>query len=272
MITIVTDGGFNETPWTGNSIVKRFKLEINTALIPGFEKPWVIKNYADYMVHFNTLRGKKGRHYASKKRLDTFKEKLKKEFNNQNVDPIEYLISLYYQYWISIDDMCERVGKLWFEYKDATWLRMFVTKTLNWTLRENTEKTEHRKRKEETVGKEKRANSLREYNKPIIEKQIISITNAIDTIMSTHSQAWSTYNEEIYNSLPNNTKKCLYLLQCFMWVWAKEIENLFSVEDNQNVICSVVETKLAVLFASNNISPFRIYARTISEIRKMVKQ
>lgn len=272
MITHVTDGWFTETPWTGNWIVKRFSLTINTALIPGFERPWVIKNYADYMVHFNTLRGKKGRHYASRKRLDIFKENLKKSFNNQDVDPIEYLISLYYQCWLSVDDMSERVGKLWFEYKDATWLRMFLTKTLNWTLRENTERTEHRVRKEKNIWKIKRSNSLREYNKPRIKEQVTAITHAIDAIMQDHNSLWNSYSVDAYNSLSNNTKKCLYLLQCFMWVWAEEIEKLFSVEDNQNIICSVIETKLAVIFASNNITPFPIYARTISEIRKMVKQ
>lgn len=250
--------------WVWNNIRKRFSLEINMALIPGFEKAWVIKNYSDYMVHFNTLRWKKGRHYASKKKLDGFKENLKKEFHNQDVDPIEYLIYLYYQCWLSIDDIWERVNELGLTYKDPTWLRVFVTKTFNWTLRENTEKTEQRIRKEKTGWKEKRVTSLREFNKPRIEEQTQKIREAIDTLIG----EWKDFNKEVYNSLSNNTKKCIYLFECFLWIWGKEIAGLFSVVDNQNIITTLLQTKLNTIFATHGITPFPIYARTVSEIKK----
>lgn len=159
------------------------------------------------------------------KKFEELKENLERDLRVNNLDPILYIIGLYY--WsepMSLDTIFNRLNSKWLNYKDRSWLEK-VLKRFAWKLKDHEER--QNTKKVLIMHPEKAIESAKIKSEECRIKFLHWVVqNLID--------AEDPYFDIKYlNSLPSAIKKCNYLLKTFYscdltsfngtWLWSRTI-------------------------------------------------
>lgn len=215
MLHAVLNESFSWTIWCWEWIKRIFQLNPLTLENPLLKWEWVIKNLTQLKEQVNQRNkiwwSKSHRTNWLIEKLYTLKENLSLE-----IDPILYLIHLYYEEQLSIEDIFRRVNWKWLNYEEPSWLRKLFTNTFKWNLRENTESTPSSKRK-------KRNNtSITNASKVLEEQKRIRFLEWL--IKYSFEEDNPQFDKSYYDSLNNKALKIRYLLFSFYNIWDKEIK------------------------------------------------
>lgn len=207
---------FNSLTWTSWSADSNWgciiKKNWTLFLKPNFK--WM-KSMKDYLNYYNNWERRWK--IRLKNKLDRLSKSLLEKYW-YIIDPIKYLLFLYYHEWLSIENIHLRIKTMWFNYSDSNWLLICFKTTFWWELwnrswslissrirRANWQIIEAKK-------VEKEENDLKyEILRLFIWKRISKII-------------WTEFDYNYYNSLINKTQKILYLSWLFLWINEKDIK------------------------------------------------
>lgn len=182
------------------------------------------KNYGDYLSYYNSW-DKRWKMFL-KKRIDSLARNLKEKYN-YDIDPIEYLIYLYYIEELSIVDIFKRVKNLGMIYKNESSLEKTFKLAFGWSLRTvswgkitarkkevSWQTTKFQEVYQETLNKKykKIEDYIQEFKKdkfdPIIEKK---------------------FDRNYFENLNNSSRKFLYLIDYIFWLKDVDVINIVNL-------------------------------------------
>lgn len=175
--------------------------------------PYLNRDSITSIDEFNAKPSKKWSHARIFPKLDALQKWLRKNFNN-DVDPIQYLIYLYYEKELSTYEILERTQALWFPYQNQSSLHKLFTRSFWWKLRDNKEMTERRKRKISRKSSpslqwlKKSKEKLWEENSKKFHDSLIQILDLTHTVKN-----W--FSIEQYHSFDKKSDKIFYLLETY---------------------------------------------------------
>jgi len=243
------------TIWTGNNTIKTFSLIHNIL----DEVSWMT-SFAE-VVEYCTTWDKRGKTLLFK-RMKKYKETLVKEFW-YNVDPIKYLIFLYFQEWKSYDAIFKSENEKWLNYKDTRWLSKMLTNTLWWISRDNWGSELTRKRKIASGQIEKASITINKEYDEKHEKVIKYIKDKVDKIF----WPFPKFEYENFNKIRKH-EKILYILSCINGI---NKEDIIKIKQNwiwTRIIAKELNKIIESFLIENEINDFEISARNISDIIK----
>ena len=248
---------FTLTNWTGDwEIVHTF----------GFDKSIFFKNFVwmtswnDYLEYYNN--GEKRWKIRIKTKLETLALNLEK-FYKRKIDPIEYLIYLYYQEELSVEDIYIRTKDIWMTYSESDWLFMLFRKTFWWILRDNSWSIVTTKKKQwgRQIIVARGINDEKNREKYILLQEYIS--SKVNNILS------NTFDSEFYNWLRNKTEKILYLVWLSIWINQDDIVLLSEKHGIwARVMANFLNTEISIFLANHNINLSKITPMDITRIVK----
>lgn len=196
------------TEWTWNTIKKIIQITIPNNFI------W-IKNYREFLEKYKTKKWKI--HWSYKNIEDKLKiigEWLKQEYW-KSIDPIEYLIFLYYNEKISADDVANRIkSKYGIDFGERKNFWRILSNTLWWELRQNNEETPTKLKKDKIKAKK-----LDHHIKRKKETK-----DEIDKILWLSS--WKFFSEKEFERKKTKREKLIYIFWAF-WIIEEEKEKNF---------------------------------------------
>jgi len=158
-----------------------------------------------------------------KDKLNNLSELLEIKYS-QKIDPIEYLLYLYYWKKISIIDISDKLKSIWINYPKSTLHNLF-SKTLDLELRDRLEETNSRKEKEHNHWLQNSFNTRRSQE----------TLDAVQSILENNKWINIGFNLKKFNKLKNKTQKLIFLLYNFSFIkdnnenWVKQfIEKLYN--------------------------------------------
>lgn len=216
------------TLWIWEKISKSFSFDRTLLEHNNLQWEWVIKSLNDYE-NTNIV----GQGYTTLKKLKELKKNLSIEYSTI-IDPIEYLIQLYYWEWLSVESIFERVNNKWLHYSEKWWcpsavLTNLFKKSFKWELRDRATRSEiWEKRRISTL--EGRINKLRTTNQKALE-ETKEITSLFVSFLSwKYNNDIKLNNEELAEfSIKSNWKKVVYLLDKYYSINLNQFVNLHRV-------------------------------------------
>ncbi len=179
-----------------------------------------------------------------KEKLYNLSDILKVKFK-QEIDPVEYLIYLYFDQKISIIDISNNLKKLWISYPKSSLYNLYHN-VLDLELRDRLEQTPSRKLKD-----------INKWENNIFNKEKIEETQkAIDEILLNNKWINRWFKLIEYSKQKNITNKIIYLLYSLSfikeenidslykfinklhnwWLWTHRIKNVLETIINNNII------------------------------------
>lgn len=149
-------------------------------------------------------------------KLDNLSNLIKLKYS-QKIDPIEYLIYLYFWKQISINDISLKLKKIWINYPKST-LHNLYYKTLQLKLRDRLEETESKKNKEYINWK----------NNSFNKKRLEETSDAISKIIESNKWINKWFDLNTYNKLKNKSQKIKYLLNSFSFIKENSDKELYN--------------------------------------------
>ena len=233
-ISLRVQNSLTKTPGSPNSnwdiSYKIWKIQ----LPPNFQWMTSMKNYLSY--YENWEKRWKSR---LKNKLDRLKIYLYKNYWF-NIDPIKFLIFLYYYELLSVEEIHKRICEMWFNYRDSNWLLIAFKSTFWWELREKSwSSISSRKRKTNwQIDKAKLITDNK--NKKKYETLTEYINKKVSNIL------WNEFDFNLYESLKNKTEKILYLIWLFLWINENDIKNFYEkLKIWTRVISNYLNTELS---------------------------
>lgn len=228
-VEIYSSHEFTTTPWAWEYITKEFvfnKLLLNK---PELKWEWVIKNLKDLSTYINSQNKQDWSRWHRWKsifeKLQILWNIISKEFWIKRIDPIEYIIQLYYWDWLSINDIFYRINWKWINYKDESGFRKLLKQTFNWKLKETHHQTEITKKKIWRTLDTKKEN-LRQQSKKLEENRREEFVKWF--IVNSKKVENPSFDIKYFDSLKNKILKIKYLLKSIYWV---EDDNLLKLKD-----------------------------------------
>lgn len=202
---------WTNTKWNWETIVKELNITID------FNRLNWIKNLSEFISEYSTKKWKFNWRYNSvKEKLIELKLSLSKIYVNKP-DPIEYLLYLYFQEELPIRDITNRLEKLWIKYPQNS-LHNLMTNVLWHSLRENSEKTEIKEKKDIAKAKNNKINT----------KRLEETKDAVEEILINNKAENKWFKLEDYSKKKNKTLKITYLLNKFWFIKEESRENLIN--------------------------------------------
>lgn len=158
-------------------------------------------------------------------RMNELKVWLETELRLTNLDPIQYIIELYY--WsepLSIETIFNRLNWKWLNYKDKSWLER-ILRRFWWNLKDEEERQQTKKVQIMHPYKAIESAKLKseECRMKFLKWMITNLNDVVDPY----------FDVKYLNSLPSSAKKCNYLLKTFYscelssfkgtWLWSRGI-------------------------------------------------
>ena len=260
--TLIND--FTQTSWTGDEI----KIGYSQNIDPNTE-PWVakwMKSYDEYLEYYNR--------YDKRWKTILYNkfEVLKTSLINYYwyyIDPIKYLMNLYYWELLSIKDVYNRVKSMWMDYSDnlgKNWESALYNVFKNifwWNLRDYSGS--------EIAIRKRKANwhtdKMRAVNVANVAKKYKLLENyfkgKVHSIISN-----SGFNLDHFENLPNKIKKILYILKLFYWIGKKEIIEINEQWVWPRVIANFLNKSFKTFFEKNDIV-FLVYPKDIDAVKNI---
>ncbi|MDD3302149.1 MAG: hypothetical protein PHN31_01210 [Candidatus Gracilibacteria bacterium] len=164
------------------------------------------------------------------RRFITLQNTLQNELGG-HIDPIEYMIQLYYGEGLSVEDIFKRLNKKGLNYSENgirpySVLMNLFHRTFKWKLRDRSIRSEIGEKKRQ-ASEEFRTNMLLEKNKRTLEETKNLVSDTISILLSKRNQdvVLSTKEEDDFLDAPNH-KKVLILLDKFYSLNRNNIINL----------------------------------------------
>ncbi len=230
-----------QTPWYWKIIRKWFSFDYWLLEINELSQEWAIKNLEDLRKILKVWN-----QIVCLRKFESLWKKLSLEYW-QKIDPIEYIIKLYYSDWLSVESIFERLNNKWLNYSvksknpSSVLLNLFK-KTFKWELRTRWEKSE--------IAKKRMASSLPNKIKPLIEKNTRSLEETEYTVKIWTDFLTTELIEEIKLSDKEaeyldkekaNWKKLIFLLNKFYSINLNHLKNLKNTHSLSN-------KRLAIIF------------------------
>ncbi len=222
--TYIAQSSISWTRWYGQ--IKEENIDILAWLSPEANKliwDWM-RSYEDYLQHYNI--GNKVWKQSLKNRLDSIAYALKKEYWKY-VDPIKYLIKLYYIDEFSIIDVHKKIKKLNISKKlwnNENSLEKTFKKTFWWKLRGHSWSK---------LTRQKKTNQIQEAiktNKSRIKEKHLKIENYIEEVKNKNKFLLKKeFNKNYFESLNNSSRKFLYLIDYIFWMKDVDIINIINL-------------------------------------------
>lgn len=149
-------------------------------------------------------------------KLESLKKWLEKKFTN-SVDPIQYILYLYYKEELIVDEILERCQKLWLTYKTQGWFHKFLTNSLWWELRDNKEITE-RRRKKISRKSSPSLQWLKRSREALWEENSKKFNHSLLNILETNHTVKIWFSLGQFNWFDTKSEKIFYLLELYEWI------------------------------------------------------
>ena len=250
-----------QTKWYWTEIQKTFELNFDPTQ-DSRTKNW-IKNYSEYLEYFYSWR--KTWKTILKKKIDLLKQNLLLEYWVE-VDPIEYIIKLYYEDKLSIKDISIRLKEKWWENKNISSLE----KTLKWTfwfeLRSQawSEISSKKRKNNGQIEKARDINNKKnelKYNivRNFFANHVKDILNIKSQILSEHGFDYENFEEL------NKRRKILYVLYYIYWINRNQIKKFRDNEIWARIISNYLSENLKWFLKELKIN-MKIYPKDIQQI------
>ena len=239
------------------NIYKTFSLSQNQ-IDNILEIKWGISSYSDYLIYYNTWKKQwKTRLYN---KLSTLKENLEREYS-WSVDPIHYLIDLYYIEWQSINKIYLKLKDIWLNYEDCSWIEKIFKQVFEWDLRDASWSQLTSKIK----SKNWQINKANAENKRINDEKY----NTIREYFSNKIKDITSDTPDIAELLKKD--KILFLLSYITWLdKCTLVTDLKNLRDKKNIWPIILANTLNDLFKlhlSEDVS-ITVYSKDIPYILK----
>ena len=132
-IKITNIHDFTQTLWTWEQIHRAFMFDKKLLELSNF---WQnsIRNLKELRIKKeNSISHRLGKITRD---LEELWKILAKEYGTDFIDPIEYIIQLYFKDNLSIEQVFERVNGKWIKYKGSTGFAKLLTLTFEWRLKD----------------------------------------------------------------------------------------------------------------------------------------
>lgn len=201
---------FSGTPGAGEKIEKRFVFDFSV------EKCLYLTDASIVNVWMYRERASKQSQVQVLPKLLQLKKSLEEIYSN-SIDPIEYLISLYYKDGLSTEEIAERTSKLSFWYITKNGIQKLFKDTLRWELRDPHEITEKRKRR--LASSNNPSNIwLRASREKLWVENAQKFHSAIIAILESSHREKRKFSEDEFHALTTKSEKIFYLMKVFEWI------------------------------------------------------
>lgn len=202
---------FSGTEWAWESIIRVFTLKYDTCRSPYFSGESIIS--LDQALE---KPSKKWSGIRIRQKLLPLQDWLKKIYSN-DVDPIKYLIYLYYQEELTTHEVLARCQEIGFPMKTQWWFHKFLTATLWWELRDNKEMTKKRKRKISSPNSPAII-ALKRNSVATVQKNTERFEATLMWIIEIQDTKVDLFCLETLNSIEDKYEKAFYILKVFEWI------------------------------------------------------
>lgn len=201
-----------QIPLQNNKIIKRFTFD--KSLLNSEYLQWdnVITNLYDLKTE--VIRWWRwNKNWLVFNRLKSLQGELEYEYQNK-IDPIEYILQLYYWENLSIQSIYDRLNQKWLGYKNASWLEKMLLKVLKWELKDPFERFDTRKQRNKWLCEKAKNEWIRKEE----EHKAIFLSFFIKNFIELDPP---NFDMDVYNSMQNLNveQKWNYLLKSFYWEW-----------------------------------------------------
>ena len=210
---------------------------------------WWTQSYNQFLKGLSNQRTSK----QLKWKLEKFKIVLENEIWH-TVDPVRYLMRLYYLKGLSSEEIIEKIKDKWLDYS-SRWLRALFSDTFKWQLQEAGEdhplKAERRKT---TVQVDK----LKDYNETVAGDNTKNFNRRLLKIIW-EDESKPEYSSEIFDSFTwkrsEQMNKAWYLLECFENISSDTAINI-AIETNlwARALARILDEKLKIIKKNLNIT------------------
>lgn len=231
MLQISISPWVHGTVWLGQNIIKSIHTPKEN---PYLEEVWAIKNFNELKIAAqNGWQGSK-----LKRILASFehfqKQLIHKQGLHPEIDPVKYLIYLYFHEELSLKDILMRLNKNGFDYQDESGLRRLLKQSLKWKLRDKSEKTTHGKKRISKTTSQKEQ-----------QKKDISIANFLSWfIQNSQNIQLSDFDTSKYQQCSNKGEKILYVFETCFWINNEWFQKLASWEISHKLLAELFEEKI----------------------------
>lgn len=252
------------TPGSDTTVCTPFHSPVRpeeTGNIPGG-----IADYAAYLVHFNSLRGKVGGHYRTFKKIEALKKSLEKTHTGQ-VDPIRFLMHLYFHDMLSLADILVRAGPMGLRYRDTSGLGKLFTDVFRWRLREKSEERNRHTIKQRQADR-KRAETLALSNGSRLEEKIQGFHAALSAILEDkqEKEAPSGFDCAAFGAIRHNSDRIVYLLEHRERISPEDIRRIYAGGTGTRIIARALGEKIDRICGELGLSPMPVHPSTITRI------
>jgi len=172
------------------------------------------------------------------------------EFYSNSVDPIEFILYLYYVEQLSAEDVLSRCRDFWFPNKNQSWFCNFLTNTLKWELRDPHEMTDRRQKKISRKSNPSAIWLINATNTRIAEK--IQIFNAALLEALQDDKESEEFSVETLAECKNKSDKVFYILRVFEWITIEILSQIYiDTWVWAGVIKNMLDEKLSVIYSEN---------------------
>lgn len=201
---------FSGKEWHGNQIHRIFVFDFDAAKCPYLWDDTVL-SLADY----KSRPSLKWAHSRILPKLEALEQGLNRVYSNK-VDPVEFLMYLYYKEELTTYEVLERAQKLWLTYQSQSGIQKLFVNSFGWELRDNKEMTERRKKKL-TRSNSPALAGLQKSRERTFQENAERFQTHIWDILNTQVSVRPSFSPEYFESIRFNSPKIFYLLECFEW-------------------------------------------------------
>lgn len=154
-----------------------------------------------------------------RERLQSIQTALRQIYSH-DVDPVKYLMYLYYKEWLWIKDVNKRLWELWVSYNSVKSIgNLFVT-TFGWELRDRQDRTPIQQRKISNPNSTPIVAMKKHWHEKLKENTEKYRAAAEEILSQTHT-VQREFDRNIFDSLKWTSKKAFYLLEIFEGISVK---------------------------------------------------
>lgn len=256
MLKISISPWVHGTPWLGKKITKSIHTPKEN---PYLEEVWAIKSFHE----LKTAAQNWGQWSKLKRIVASFEEFKNQLIQNhgmsEDIDPVKFLIYLYFHEELSLNDILLRLNSNGFNYKDESGLRRLLKQSLKWKLRDKSEKTTHGK---------KRISKTTSQNEQ--QKRDICMGNFLSWfIQNSQNIQLSDFDTSKYQECKNKTEKILFLFEIYFWIKKDWFEKLVSLDVSHRLLAELIEEKINKIQKTNPVD-LKITKITKSDIDRLL--
>lgn len=224
-----------QTPWSWNILFKTFIFDFKLLNLPNLQWKWAITSLACYELKIRQIHAKPWSKANSNsillKKLQRLKANLENELCVTGLDPIQYMIYLYFQEELSVSDIFERLNRLGLDYStnwgtpSSVLINLFKN-TFKWKLRERSDITKIKSRKLKTTNNVWKKNTINR-NLANVSRIREAVANEVSRILKIQKlQVNFSEAEDLEFAKCSNPKKIIFLLKKYYWLELAEVATL----------------------------------------------